>query len=1312
MKRIATRDKLLPYVFVLLLVGLGVGTEGAFAGMNDYCQVPPYVIQNIQPNVMLMVDISGSMHNFAYFDGFDTLNTGDDNLCENSAFPCTGFTQTHTYYGYFNTDTWYTYSNNRFVPSVLKTSTRPANSWDGNFLNWLTMRRTDILRKALTGGKTTTGESSGYDRLVGEIADCDARGRFKEVSNAQDVSPYSGNILFTVNAASSTQCDGFGSGTSSFFVGKDTKDTYNVAVRVPIPVEGVLQKVVGARARLGVTFYNVNEGGYVQVDVAGGSLSSTVNQINLTRANANTPMAETLWTIAGDFAQQASILGGPGPMYKSGDYQTNPNKDPMNFGTGENPRWPVCQKNFVLLITDGEPCSDGNLPDSLKDYASGKSAFDCEGSKCPAVDNTTSLAGAGLFSFPDSTIPVCGEGGYTSGIEDVALFAHTTDLRNSPVIGTNSIAGIQNLTLYTVFAFGQNSTLLKYAAINGGFEDIDGSKTPNQWGEWDANHDGKPDTYYEATDGDRLEQAIRDAFEGILKRASSGTAASVLASGEGSGANLIQAVFYPRRRFGNDIISWTGSLQNVWYFVDPYFANASIREETDPADDILDLSHDYIAQFYFDTDAEVTKVKRYADTDGDGDPDENRPTVRFEDLGNIWEAGNQLWVRDLSTNPRTIYTTTNGTSLIPFSVTDAGLISLTSLQASTSAERENIIRFVHGEDIFQDLDANLVNDFRQRTVTFGIDNAVWKLGDVINSTPRIVGGVPLNRYKEVYQDSTYSAFTGTSAYKNRGMVFAGGNDGMLHAFKLGKLELSWTGQTDTKKARLSNPDLSTPLGNEEWAFIPRNAQPYLKYLMDPQYCHLFYTDLSPYVFDSSIGGNPTDTRTATSWRTVLIGGMRNGGACRDISSSCSDCVKTPISNQGFSSYFALDVTDPANPSLLWEFSNPALGFASTGPSVIRIDALNPTSGNPDRSLNGKWYVVVGSGPTGPIDTTSFQFLGRSDQNLRFFILDLKTGNLVRIIDTGIPYAFAGSMINTVADFNLDYQDDAVYVGYVKKDSSAGTWTQGGVGRLVTKAGVSPSFGDPSEWVFSKVIDNIGPVTSALARLQNNTYHASWLFFGTGRYFFEIPPEGSTSLPTVDDGAGQRNLFAVKEPCFTLTNTLNPSCTTTVLSSSLADVTSIASVPTEGVANSAGFSGWFVDLESSGNYSYDNTAARFFRAERVITDPLATTAGLVFFTTYKPYGDECALGGKSFLWATRYNTGGAPTQAMLQGKALVQVSTASVEQLELSTAFQGDSTLHKGGRRSFAIEGVPPTAQGLSLLSPPPPVKRIMHLRER
>ena len=116
------------------------------------------------------------------------------------------------------------------------------------------------------------------------------------------------------------------------------------------------------------------------------------------------------------------------------------------------------------------------------------------------------------------------------------------------------------------------------------------------------------------------------------------------------------------------------------------------------------------------------------------------------------------------------------------------------------------------------------------------------------------------------------------------------------------------------------------MGDEEWAFIPKNALPYLKYLKDPDYCHLYYTDLAPYVFDASIGFGTTDqsreTRTQTSWRTVIIGGMRTGGACANTCSAGSDCVQTPATDKGFSSYFALDVTNPTNPSLLWEFIGP------------------------------------------------------------------------------------------------------------------------------------------------------------------------------------------------------------------------------------------------------------------------------------------------------------------------------------------------------------------------------------------------------
>ncbi|MHB1012352.1 MAG: pilus assembly protein [Desulfobacteria bacterium] len=1277
------------------------------AEMNDYCVVPPYVVQNIQPNVMLVVDTSGSMFNFAYTDGFQTPTTTDDHSCT-STDPCSGYTNPgvypdYKYYGYFDPDSWYTYSTSgsKFVVSRLKSAGPKASTeWDGSFLNWVTMRRVDVLRKVLTGGKKGTGEGAGFDRIEGEIADCDARGTVKtQVATAY--TPFSGNKTFTVSNANAG-CGGGGSGVSSFTVSGET-GTFNVKVVLPAPVQGVLQDVVGARARLGLTFYNVNEGGKVRVNVAGGSLSSTVNEINNTRPFTNTPLAETLWTVTGYFAKQTSMLGGPGPRYSTSDYGVSNSVDPLNYGQG-TPRWPICSKSFVLFITDGEPCSDGNLPATLTDYANGRSAFNCNGGSCPSVAKPNG------GTFLATTFPSCGAGGYVAGIEDVALYMHTTDLRSD-------IANTQNLTLYSVFAFGKGSTLLRYAAINGGFED-NGSHVPYPQDAWDKNNDGEPDTFYEAADGQELERSIRDAFSSILKRASSGTAASVLASGEGSGANLIQAVFYPRRAVGNDIIWWTGALQNMWYYVDPFFANATIREDT-TQDNVLNLANDDIVQFYFDPVSQLTQVKRYT-SDDNGVITGSDTTLSFENIHSLWEAGKKLWQRDLSSNARTIKTSLDGSTLMDFSVANAATLGPYLLETGDNVT--TTINYVLGIDNTDD------PTLRSRTVTIGTDNNVWKLGDVVNSTPRIVASVPLNKYDSVYNDTTYKAFiSDNTAYLKRGVVFTGGNDGMLHAFRLGKLELSWTGKALVQKARITNPYFGTTLGDEAWAFIPKNALPYLKYLKDPDYCHLFYVDMAPYVFDASIGSGSGDlsqqTRTQGSWRTVLIGGMRTGGAC-DNSAGCTtanNCVKTPGGGTtGYSSYFALDVTDPLSPSLLWEFTNPGLGFTTTGPAVIRINGKN-ISNTRDRSLNGEWYVVFGSGPTGPIDNTNNQFLGRSNQNQKFFVLNLKTGAVVQTIDTGIQNAFAGSMINSVADFNLDYQDDAVYVGYVKRAGTSGsyTWTDGGVGRILT-ANATPTDASGGSWKWSPVIDGIGPVTSSVARLQNTIYGTNWLFFGTGRYYFENPPTGTNTTPEIDDATGQRRLFGLKDPCF-ISNFISSTCTSSVTFSTsdptFPDVTSIAGVPAESVANSSGFKGWYIDLDPSANYSYDNTAARLFRSERVITDPLATTSGVVFFTTYKPYGDECALGGKSFLWALRYNTGGAPSAAVLKGKALVQVSTASVEQLDLATAFQkaageGAGGLHMDGRRTGAIEGVPPTAQGLSLLSQPPPLKRIMHMIER
>ncbi len=1327
-----------PLILLVALLAAGtllVPSGPTDAGMTDYCQVPPYVVQNIPPNVLILFDISGSMLNNAYSDGYQTpTNTADDNSCKVDSrctqYNWTGRPADHRYYGYFDPDQWYNYASNVFTAVGARTSTNPSHYWSGDFLNWLTMRRIDIMRKVLTGGRPNG------TKIDGQIADDAVRGLYKRITNAEAVAntPYynqSSSIDFVFNTGTS--------GTSKFNVikvsdGTTLASTVSVNVTVPLPMEGVLQSVVGARARVGLMFYNRDEGGKVITNVGGGSLPSVINQINLSIPNTNTPLAEALWSAVGYFAQKTSISGydspsGSGPSYHSADYGTSNNSDPMNFGTGGTPRWPVCQKNFVLLLTDGEPCSDGNIPDNIRNYPIGKSPFQCvvgtNYQSCPATSGTG-------YSFLASSLvnDACGGSGKKSthgdesGVEDVALFMHTNDLRNSPTLGTDNIAGFQNLTLYTVFAFGQGSTLLKYASINGGFQNSSPTEMPSTAApsNWDTNGDGQPDTYFEATEGSELEQAVRDAFSGILKRASSGTAASVLASGEGSGANLIQAVFYPRRSVGNDIIWWTGSLQNMWYYVDPFFANATIREDTDN-NAVLNLANDDIVQFYFDPISQLTQVKRWH-SDNNGLQTTQDTTLSFENIHSLWEAGKKLWQRALSSLPRVIYTNNIGGTLDPsstmtaFSIANASTLGPYLLETGDNVT--TTINYVHGIDNTDD------PTMRSRTVTFVSDNNVWKLGDVVNSTPRIVASVPLNKYDSVYNDTTYTAFIGTDNYKNRGMIFTGGNDGMLHAFRLGKLELSWPGKATVEKARITDPfssTLQTTLGDEQWAFIPKNALPYLKYLKDPDYCHLYYTDLAPYVFDASIGGAATATRTANSWRTVIIGGMRTGGAC-DNSVGCTfnnNCVKTPGGGAtGYSSYFALDITDPAAPSLLWEFSNPQLGFATTGPAVVRINAVNTSTSSRDRSLNGEWYVVFGSGPTGPIDNTNNQFLGNSNQNLRFFVLNLKTGALVQTIDTTIPYAFAGSMINSVADFDIDYQDDTIYVGYVKRAGSSGsyTWTDGGIGRINTK-NVTPA--GTGGWAFSQVIDGIGPVTSAVARLQNKNYSTNWLFFGTGRYFFENPPTGTITTPDIDDATGQRQLFGLKDPCFTSNNTINPTCTSSVTFSTsdptFPNVTSIANVPTESTANSAGFKGWYIDLDPSGNYSYDNAASRLFRSERVITDPLATTSGVVFFTTYKPYGDECALGGKSFLWALRYNTGNAPSTAVMKGKALVQVSTASVEQIDLSTAFrkasgEGAGGLHKDGRRTGAIEGVPPTAQGLSLLSQPSPVKRIMHMMER
>jgi type IV pilus assembly protein PilY1 len=308
------------------------------------------------------------------------------------------------------------------------------------------------------------------------------------------------------------------------------------------------------------------------------------------------------------------------------------------------------------------------------------------------------------------------------------------------------------------------------------------------------------------------------------------------------------------------------------------------------------------------------------------------------------------------------------------------------------------------------------------------------------------------------------------------------------------------------------------------------------------------------------------------------------------------------------------------------------------------------------------------------------------------------------------------MFNTTHDIDLDYQDDVIYVPYVKQCDTtsavceAGTWTDGGVLRVQTRENPVPS---TANWPVTTVIEGTGPVTSSVAKLQNVKTNDMWLYFGTGRYFYE--KYGSS-----DDGVLRRTIFGIKDPCFKADGSgFEASCPSAISFCSnpvtATECGGLKNADDVTVANSfdpAVIDGWYINLEEANNYAYlegkpATSVTRSYRTERVITDPLAVSTGVVYFTTYKPYdGDPCRIGGKTFIWAVKYDTGGDPS-TLLKGKALVQVSTGSIEQIDLATAFT-----EKGKRRSSAMEGVPPTAQGLSVLSSPAPVKRVVHIKER
>lgn len=298
--------------------------------------------------------------------------------------------------------------------------------------------------------------------------------------------------------------------------------------------------------------------------------------------------------------------------------------------------------------------------------------------------------------------------------------------------------------------------------------------------------------------------------------------------------------------------------------------------------------------------------------------------------------------------------------------------------------------------------------FRQRSTI---------IGDIINSSPALVGTPAYmphlaDSIEKVDRGDEYKSYgefrVANHRSKRKEMLYVGGNDGMLHGFE-------------------------SETGREIFAFIPSAVIPNLNKLTGQNYIggeHHYFVDGSPIVrdvyFDDTIG-----------WRTVLIGTLRAGGKA----------------------LFALDITDPDNIKLLWEFdssNDEDLGYSFAQPEIVRLHS-------------GQWAVLQGNGYNSTNDKAAL------------LVIDIQSGELLKKIvvpdvidDNNITLSNGLSSVRA-ADNNGDGLADYAYAGDL----------QGNIWRFDLTPSTTQEY-DANEDPFSRGQDEIkGKVTPADFKLAYN-----------------------------------------------------------------------------------------------------------------------------------------------------------------------------------------------------------------------------------
>jgi type IV pilus assembly protein PilY1 len=808
-------------------------------------------------------------------------------------------------------------------------------------------------------------------------------------------------------------------------------------------------------------------------------------------------------------------------------------------------------------------------------------------------------------------------------------------------------------------------TPLWYAGKWGGYENDDGDDTPDETDEWDADGDGVPDNYFYVTNATELDDQLNNAFEAIAASTASGTSSSVLATTNDGDGTLYQAYFKPSIESQN--LTWVGYLNALWMDKE-----GNIRMESGTNKYQLNPSEDPVITFFMDEDENKTRVHVY-DVSSDMYPDTETATyidtIDLEDITPIWEAGTIL--AGTSAGDRKIYTSNDTSTGIDFSTANidnfkyylgvsdvdvsaypAANISLLGSDLDTRAT--NLVSYIRGNDI---------DGLRNRTV----DSKVWKLGDIIYSTPVSVAGA-VESYHKVYADESYGNYVDAQSGRMT-VVYAGANDGMLHAFAGGYYD------EDNMKFE-TGTDVST-IGQELWAYIPRAVLPHLKWLSDPGYSHTYYVDLMPKIFDAKLD---LDADGNAEWGTFLLLGLNMGGNDIDVELDLDGDGTAETDETIVPTYTLIDITNPTTPNILWEKSYTEMGMSRSVPTIIKVggrhwvEGTTTTTGGWADDNDPHWMAVFGSGPHG-----EYAYEGYSDQEGHIYAVDLETGKSYDSSGAvGTDYLFSTddyAVINWPEnlDQGLTYEVNSVYFAESISDESGRVWSFDTYDQTddAFKNKEAPIYwpvsDDPADWNFHLLLDEFPtsneygasgsiPAITAPLNLGADDDGNIWLYFGTGKFVSDSDKKTSDS----------QYLFGLKDPLFNKARNYgsdNYGTTTAVafdfnssggfLASNFywvytdesvrecSDYSTCASY----TALTEGFD-TLLDMVRWDNSSDTEWQDGWFRelkltspSERCISEA-AILGGGVFVAGFTPDDSDCSLGGTSRLYGLYYETGTA------------------------------------------------------------------------